>query len=112
MRTPEGRECPYYYADIQRWHTGREDCRLLENRPEAAEWTSALCATCPTPDIRRANACPNMQLHARLRRRPLRFWEAPRMHITASCTKSGGAVTNPYTGCGLCHEQLTFIIEE
>lgn len=112
MRTPDGRECPYYYADVQRWRTGREDCRLLEGQPDAARWTSALCAACPTPEIRRANACSHIQLHARIGRRPLRFWEAPRMIITARCAKSGGPVANPYTGCGLCHEELIFIVKE
>lgn len=112
MRTPDGRECPYYYADNQRWRTGHEECRLLEGHPDAAQWTASLCGACPTPNIRRANACPTMKLHARIRRRPLRFWEAPRMCIEATCTKSSGAVANPYTGCGQCHEALTFITRE
>lgn len=112
MRTPTGRECPYYYADVQRWHTGREECRLLEGQAEAAQWTSSLCDTCPVPNIRRANACPTMKLRAHIGRRPLRFWEKPRMIITASCSKSGGPVANPYIGCGQCHETLAFITQE
>lgn len=116
MRTPDGRECPYYYADVQRWHTGREECRLLEGQTDAAQWTSDLCATCPVPNIHRANACPNMKLHARtrgrIRGRIWRFWEKPGMVITASCSKSGGPVANPYIGCGQCHEELTFITQK
>ncbi len=112
MRTPDGRECPYYYADLQRWRVAREECRLLEAPGDTAQWTSTLCATCPVPAIRRANACPTLKLHARIGRRPPRFWEKPRMLVSASCSKSGGAVANPYSGCGQCHEALTFIIPE
>ncbi len=112
MRTPDGRECPYYYADVQRWHTRREECRLLEYQTDAAQWTSALCQACQVPNIRRANACPTLRLHARIRRRLLRFWERPRMTISASCSKSGGVVANPYVGCGQCHEALTFMVRE
>lgn len=84
----------------------------MEGQPEAAGWTSALCASCPVPTILRANACPTMRLHARLRRRRFRFWEKPRMEITAKCSKSGDIVTNPYSGCGQCHAALSFVIHE
>lgn len=112
MRTPDGRECPHYYVNVQRWRSGLEECRLLEGQPDALRWTSAYCASCPVPDILRANACPTMRLHALLRRRRFRFWEKPRMTISASCSKSGGVVTTPYTGCGQCHEAFSFIIRD
>jgi hypothetical protein len=112
MRTPDGRDCPYYYVDTHRWRQGAETCRLLEGTPDAKRWTSDLCHTCPVPEIRRANTCANMQLHGRIRRQPLRFWEGPRVQIHATCEKSGGPVEDPYVGCGLCHETLNFVVAE
>ncbi len=110
MRTPEGRECPHYYADVQRWHVGKAECRLLEGQPDATRWTAALCASCPVPDIRRANACPNMVLEAHIGRRPWHFWERARMLVRASCTRTPGPVTDPYVGCGQCHDTLNFVV--
>ncbi|MBN1260272.1 MAG: hypothetical protein JXB35_06285 [Anaerolineae bacterium] len=112
MRTPDGKACPYYYVDVQRWRTGPDECRLIEGQPGTENWSSELCRQCPVPDIRRANACPNLVLHARIGRRPLRFWEKPRMQIQATCTKSKGPVADPYVGCGLCHEHLTFLVAD
>ncbi len=112
MQLPDGRECPYYYQHLQRWHTGKAECRLLAGAPDARRWTDALCRTCPVPDIRRANACPTLTLHARIARPSLRFWEKPHMRIEAACTRSGGPVKDPYVGCGLCHSGLTFVVAE
>lgn len=112
MRIPDGRECPHYYIDVHRWHTGQEECRLLAGTEDAERWTSDLCATCPVPDIRRANACPNMTLHARIGRRGLRFWERPRVLITATCSEVQGPVKDPYVGCGQCHNPITFVVAE
>jgi hypothetical protein len=112
MRTPDGRECRHYYVDTHRWREGKETCRLLEGTPDAERWTSDLCRTCPVPEIRRANTCPEMQLHARIQRRPLRFWEGPRVHVRATCEKGGGPVEDPYVGCGLCHEPLNFVVAD
>ncbi len=108
MRTPDGQECPYYYRDTQRWHADQEECRLLAPTADAERWHSALCATCPVPEIRRANACPKMTLRGRIRRRLLRFWEGPRVLVTAHCAE--GPIEDPRVGCGHCHVQLTFVV--
>ncbi len=110
MLTPDGRECPYYYANYHRRTVAHETCNLLEGHPDLQHWTPARCATCPTPDIRRANACETMQLHARIGRRRWRFWEKERVLITATCDR--GPVKDPRVGCGNCHEPLVFVVAE
>ncbi|MGC9399340.1 MAG: hypothetical protein ACP5HM_09415 [Anaerolineae bacterium] len=111
MRTPQGRECPYYYVDTRRWREGREErCLLLKDEEDIAHWSSQLCRRCPVPAIRRANTCPHMTLHAHVGRRPWHFWEAPRMLIHATCTRSEGPVQDPYVGCGRCHQTLEFVV--
>lgn len=112
MRTPDGRACPYYYVNHHRRSTPEETCHLLEGKPDARRWTSALCATCPVPDIHRANRCPHMVLHGHIGRRRWRFWEQERVLIRATCPKSDGPVKDPYRGCGHCHDPLTFIVRE
>lgn len=110
MRTPEGRECPFYYADTYRRASAREHCHLLTGRPDAARWTSDLCRTCGVPDIKQANRCRDMVLQAHIGKRAWRFWETPRMLISATCVRSGVRVENPMVGCGLCHGSLTFVV--
>jgi hypothetical protein len=113
MRTPDGRECPFYYADSHRRAGTRETCHLLAAKPDAAaNWTSDLCFGCPVPDIKRANRCADMVLEARIGTPGWRFWEKPRMLIDATCVRSRGRVENPMVGCGLCHGSLTFIVAE
>lgn len=112
MQTPDGRECPYYYVDAHRRHREREVCHLLTGTASAKDWHSELCATCPVPDIKQANRCETMVLHARIGRRPWRIWEQKRMLIRATCTKSGEAVTDPMIGCGQCHAPISFVVYE
>jgi len=114
MRTPDGRECPYYYADYHRRSTAREVCRLLEGSVDEPRWRSTFCATCPVPAIRQANACQQMYFRARIGKSSTwRFWEAARMLITAHCTRQNDApVKNPHVGCGQCHEPFTFVVEQ
>ncbi len=110
MRTPDGRECPYYYGGYYRRAAAKAVCHLLDGQPDARHWTPALCATCPVPDIRRANGCASMILHAHIGKGGWRFWEGDRMRVHATCTRSKAAVQNPYVGCGLCHENITFVV--
>lgn len=113
MRIPDGRECPYYYVDTRRWREGSEErCNLLIETKDADRWTADLCRQCPVPDIRRANACPNMQLHARIKRPPWQFWTSPRVFVYATCTKTEGPVKNPYVGCGHCHQSIEFVVAD
>lgn len=99
MRTPAGRECPYFYGDYFR---GRnvEECRLLKAAHQ--RWTRDLCRTCPLPSIAQANACPYLKLHAAIER-PGRALFRRRVRITAYCEKVHRPVAEPHIGCGECH---------
>lgn len=112
MLTPEGRDCPYYYVNAHRRSQAREVCHLLDGSPDAAQWASAFCAMCPVPEIKRANGCETMVLHARIGKRPWRFWEQRRMVVHATCTKNGKRVGDPMVGCGQCHTPITFVVHE
>ncbi len=112
MQTPDGCECPYYYLNAHRTTRVHELCHLLEGTADAAHWESQLCSSCEVPDIKMANRCQNMVLHARIGRRPGRFWEHKRMLIYATCLRSGGVVRDPMVGCGQCHVPLTFVVCE
>lgn len=100
MRTPAGIECQFYYADYYRGRSHQE-CRLLARNPASERWTPDLCRTCPVPAILRANACSNMVLEARVRRR---FGLLRRVVVQAFCTLTKEEVTEPMVGCGHCHE--------
>lgn len=99
MITPYGQECKHYYRDF---HRGRsiQECRLLQRRPQEAQWESSLCKSCPVPGILRANACPNMILEGRIVRRFL-VWR--RVEVSAFCLEALGEVETPHIGCGRCH---------
>lgn len=100
MRTPAGTECPFYYEDFFRG-LQKQECRLL---PPAAlhAWSPDLCARCRVPRIVLANACPHLVLEGRVVSGPLGIGR--HMQITASCTQTLTAVSEPEIGCGHCHE--------
>lgn len=103
MRTPAGRECPYFYGDYRRGRT-HEECRLLDANPDGGRWRPALCHSCPVPGIAMANACPHMALRARVSRRWLGFIE--QVEVTAHCRRMNSSVAEPEIGCGHCHESF------
>jgi len=109
MQTPYGQECPYYYLNAHRTTRVREGCHLIVGSPDAARWTSGLCAQCPVPAISQANRCENMTLRGRIARRPGRFWERPRVLVTATCSRAG-VVPDPMVGCGQCHAPIAFVV--
>jgi hypothetical protein len=100
MKTPAGRECPYFHGDYFRGRN-MEECRLLKQSGE--NWTSDLCKTCPVPDIARANSCQYMKLKAVVAR-PVTAMFMRRVQVSAFCEKSKRAVSEPQVGCGECHE--------
>jgi hypothetical protein len=109
MRTPAGRECPYFHGDYYR---GRnvEECRLLKASGQA--WSGDLCKTCPVPDIARANSCQHMQLKAVVERSLLAFFQK-RVRVSAFCEKTKRDVPEPHIGCGECHDlPFTFEVKE
>jgi hypothetical protein len=100
MKTPAGKECPHFYGDYYR---GRnvEECRLIQ--AQGGGWTRDLCATCPVPEIARANSCQYMKLRVTISRSVLTFFQR-RVQVSAYCEKSNRAVTEPQIGCGECHD--------
>jgi hypothetical protein len=100
--TPAGNECRYYYEDYLRGRE-RQECRLLAQNPSSEPWRPELCASCPVPDILRANACPNLILEARVDRRWLGLKR--RVAVSAVCSKYLVSVDQPAVGCGHCHEE-------
>jgi hypothetical protein len=106
MKTPAGKECPWFYGDYYRGRN-QEECRLL--RASNQLWTRDLCWTCPVPAIARANSCEFMKLRA-IVVRPFSALFQRRVQVTAYCEKTKRAVSEPHVGCGDCHA-LPFKIE-
>ncbi len=106
MKNPAGQECPYFYGDYYR---GREveTCRLLP----PGDWQPDLCAACPVPGIRRANACKHMVLNAAVRRRWRRGFKK-QVVVSAWCEKTQQAVAEPQVGCGQCHPLAEIFVAE
>ena len=100
MKTPFGSECPYFYGNYFRGKSD-EECRLIGNRPPPNNWSQDLCKTCPVPGIRRANACQNMSLTAKITR--FMGIGKRKVEVTAFCSKAQAVVQTPEIGCGLCH---------
>jgi hypothetical protein len=100
MRTPAGKECPYFYGDYYRGRQ-KEECRLLLDAEPPLPWRRDFCFTCPVPDILRANACPHMVLIPRLER-PFPFIKQ-QVRVESYCRHSGRKGFDPHIGCGQCH---------
>lgn len=101
MRTPAGKECPYYYADF---HRGRntQECRLVEANPDSAAWRPKDCESCPVPEILQANASENMRLKLTIRSALLGFVRQKK--VEAWCEKHEIPIENPYVGCPKCSD--------
>jgi hypothetical protein len=100
MRTPVGIECPFFYGDYFRGKN-HEECRLLAQGPSRNEWKAELCKTCPVPAVKRANACPTLELTAVVSKGFLGVKK--QVKISAFCTRSQTVVKSPEIGCGICH---------
>jgi hypothetical protein len=102
MRTPAGKECPYYYGDF---HRGRaiEECRQAKGNPESLPWQPKDCARCPVPDILRANSSETMRLKMTIR--PALLGLKRQMKVEAWCEKHQIAIENPYVGCPQCIDE-------
>ena len=99
MRTPDGKECPLYYADF---HRGRhvQECRA-HYTPDSAHWQPNDCARCQVPDILRANASPTLKLTLKLS--PGILGLGRRLDVIATCTRHGTAIADPFVGCEQCN---------
>ncbi len=107
MKLPDGRFCPHYYVERDRWREGPSRCNLL-SQEEMPRWSEALCTSCPVPDILRANACPRMHLRLHIRSS---FLRRRKIEVRAFC-EIGGEISDPYVGCGHCHAPLEFVVGE
>ncbi len=101
MRTPDGRECAFYYSDYFR---GREveECRILKSEV-SAHWKPEYCAKCPVPEILRANASPYLKMELTIKQTLLGF--SRKMLIRAWCDRHDIPVEDPYVGCIKCNEE-------
>ena len=79
MRTPAGKECPYFFGDYYR---GRniEKCNLIGEADPPRNWKPDLCKNCPVPAILLANGCKNLGVLERMRVP----WPAARMIVVTS----------------------------
>ena len=109
MQTPAGTECPYFYGNYFRGRE-QEECRLIGNTPSPGNWTPKLCFSCPVPEIIRANACKNMILSAKVKKRPFGFKRE--VVVSAYCTQTKRTVEKPEIGCGECHPLPPFLTGE
>ena len=101
MRTPNGTECKFFYANYFRGRN-HEECRLIGVKQPPNNWEPKLCSTCPVPRILVANACPNMVLKGNVKRSLLGIRKF--VEVSAYCTKTNQIVIEPEIGCGECHD--------
>lgn len=100
MLTPAGKECRFFYGDYYRGRN-HEECRLLNSVIPEVIWKSALCYTCPVPEIHLANACAHLVLEPRLDR-PFLVGRQ-KVSVRTTCNKTQRYEFNPLIGCGECH---------
>ena len=107
MKTPAGQECKYYFADF---HRGRnvQACRLIERNPDSLSWKPSLCASCPVPDILRANDSDSLVLDAKVVKKLFGFKQ--QVEVEGWCSKHFCEVPNPVTGCQSCRQQRPSIL--
>ena len=102
MKTPNGKECKFYYADYFRGKNTQE-CRLINANPASAPWKPALCQSCPVPDILMANGSPNLILRARVGRSMLGLLH--KVEVTAYCREHEVDIPDPKKGCEQCRSR-------
>ena len=78
-------------------------------KAQGERWTRDLCATCPLPEITRANSCQHMKVKTRIIR-PITAMFQRRVQVNAFCEKTHRNVPEPQVGCGECHA-LPFHLE-
>lgn len=97
MRTPAGKECPYYHEDF---HRGRntQECRLIQGNRESLPWRPSDCAKCKVPEIRNANASKHLELKVTVKPR---FMGMGRLvEVTPYCRGEEISIEAAFTDCG------------
>lgn len=103
MRTPDGRECKFYYRQANPRYKEIEECRIPTTEL-SVNWKPSYCASCPIPNILLANASPNLQLNLTIRPAFLGLGK-PKMRVQAYCSKHDIPVDDPYVGCPHCNNE-------
>jgi hypothetical protein len=101
MRTPDGRECAFYYEDYFRGRSVQE-CRIPKGE-RSAHWRPQDCAKCPVPEVLRANASPYLRLTLTIKQTLLGF--SRKMAVHAWCERHDIPIPDPYTGCPGCNDE-------
>lgn len=104
MRTPAGKECPYFYANYKRG-ADRQECRLIEDNPDSARWHPNDCANCRVPEITAANASPNLMLKLTIKQGLLGLPIGRRLIIDARCDKHKVTISDAIVGCPQCNAE-------
>lgn len=102
MKTPDGKECRYYYEDFHRGRN-RQECRLLLQSQQAAKWRPTDCLKCTVPGILQANASEYLELKATLRQGVMGIGRHIEVH--AACRRHKSVIDDPYVGCAECTEE-------
>jgi hypothetical protein len=102
MQTPDGRECPHYYADFHRGHS-TQLCRLLEHDRVSLPWKPTDCARCPVPDILHANASKYLRLELSIQ--PIMLGLGRRLTVQAFCDRHDVPIEDPFVGCPKCNAE-------
>lgn len=102
MITPDGRECRFYYENFRRG-ASQQECRLVEANVNSEPWRPKDCASCPVPDILKANSDPNLVLEATVKKGFLGLNR--KVEVKAFCSKHLIDVPNPKSGCPMCRAE-------
>ena len=108
MRTPAGKECPYYYEDFNRGRNLQE-CRLLEENLHSPAWQPGDCTRCPVPEILWANASEHLLLRGTVELGFLGFGR--HVEVQAYCRKHHRDIDDPYVGCPECAAERPNIVD-
>ncbi len=102
MVTPAGKECRFYYQDFFRGRSEQE-CRLVRNNPESADWKPGDCTDCPVPEILLANSSPDLVLEGKIKKGFMGM--SRRVEVTAFCSRHLIDVSKPQVGCPQCAQE-------
>ncbi len=102
MRTPDGKDCRFYYQDF---HRGRDvqECRLIKGNVDSLPWRPQYCVRCTVPMILNANSSPNMEL--KLTVTPVALGLGRKLVVTAHCVKHDIKIEDPMVGCQQCNAE-------
>lgn len=108
MRTPDGRECRFYYQQANPRYKEIEECRIPKS-PQSAHWMPAYCGNCPVPDILLANASPHLEMVLTIKPTFFGFGKK-KMMVEAFCQKHETRVDDPYVGCSQCNQERSSVL--